>query len=401
MSRARFLASLAGHVPWVGAQLVTEAAALRTFARREARAGEHPWGMRHERVGPDWLTGVLTSNGRLAPEHRVERMTVERFGEVGQMSVVFRVRPEYSEGAEGPATLVLKSTAAEMKNRVFNAVFGVFETEVRAYNLPDPERGLLRPRCWYTGQHAVTRAALLLIDDLTGWRCIPALEKLTPDEAFRVVRALAVHQARWWNEPTLRERGFRDTLRMSVETTGPMFSLAWPKARTIMSALVDADILALLGEYVRKQESLCRSMVEGDTTLVHGDMNTNNLFFDDEGDRVCVIDWQAAHVGHWSEDLAYLLMMGLSAEDLAVHEEALLAAHREALAGEGIVLDEEAYEREYPLGLLAAAGILILAAVVIDPKKDPELYERYRKTITEWSTAARRRGVDAWLAKFA
>lgn len=397
MGGATFVASLAARVPLIAAQLATEAAALKTVARAAAPSGGHPWGMRAERIGSDWLTGLLHDRALLARDARVERLELEPFGEVGQMSILFRAKATYSGDASAPASLVVKTTAPEMKNRLFNAVFGVFETEIRTYRLPEPTNGLLRPKCWYTGQSPVTRAALLLLEDLEGWRSIPKLDKLTPDETRRVITAVAQHHARHWNDSTLRELGFRDSLQITRETLGPMIALAWRKAKNVIAPLVEPEILSLFARYVERQEALSRRLVAGPTTLLHGDLNTNNLFFDDAGDRVCAIDWQAARVGHWSEDLGYLLMMGMTDDALAEHEHALLEAYREELGRNGVALDAAQLDEEYGLGVLASAGILVVAAVIVDPAKDREVYDRYLRTISEWSRTATRRRVGELL----
>lgn len=167
MTLLSFLARLTAQIPWTAAQLWVEGALLASVARRPARAGERPWGERYERIGPDWLTGVLRDGGVLVGGAEVVAVELERIGEVGQMSAVFRVRPTYGRGAPGSLYLVLKTTAPRMKDWVLNAVLGVFETELRCYRLPRPERGLLRPNCWYAAQHRLTRSSILALDDLS------------------------------------------------------------------------------------------------------------------------------------------------------------------------------------------------------------------------------------------
>lgn len=403
MSRARFLSTIAAQVPWTAAQLLVEKVLLNTLARRAADAGEHPWGLRYERTGPGWLTGILREGGELANGGEVVDLALERFGEVGQMSAVFRIRPTYSQAANGPACLVLKTTAPEMKNRVMNATFGVFETEINSYRLPQPPNGLLRPRCWYAAQHPLTKSAMLVFDDLSGLRGVPEYSKLSSDDALRVVTAVAEHHAHWWKpagqrDATLQQMGFRNTVDNTRETMGPMSDLAWGKARKVMASLVDADTIGLLGKFVENQDALAQRLVAGATTLIHGDLNTNNLFFDDAGHRVCAIDWQSTHIGHWAEDLAYISQMCLSAEDIVAHEESLIDAHWRVLAEHGVDIDGGQHRTEYALGLFKVVGMLVVAALIIDPDKDRELYERYKESIGIWADAARRHRLSDVLA---
>lgn len=399
MNRARFLAILLAQIPWTAAQLLVEAALLASVARRRARAGEHPWGERYERIGPEWLTGILRDGGALIDGGEVAAVELERFGEVGQMSTIFRVRPTYRGGAAGPRQLVLKTTAPEMKHRVLNAALGVFEAELRCYRLPWPERGLVRPKCWYAAQHRVTRSSILVLDDVSAWRRAPDDGNLEPEDVLRVVGALAEHHAAWWERGELRARGFKTTLEMVRDTVGPMSSLVWGRARTVMTALVDADLIALLGAFVADSEAVGRRIVAGPMTLVHGDLNPNNLFFDDAGGRVCAIDWQATHVGNWAEDLAYLAVMSMRAGDSAAHEDAMIAAHRRGLADRGIAVDEAQHRAAYALGLFQVGAILILASVILDERKNPIIYQQYREKICGWASAARRHRLAGVLAE--
>lgn len=399
MTYASFLARLTAQIPWTAAQLWVEGALLASVARRPARAGERPWGERYERIGPDWLTGVLRDGGALVGGAEVVAVELERIGQVGQMSAVFRVRPTYGRGAPGPEHLVLKTTAPRMKDRVLNAVLGVFETELRCYRLPRPERGLLRPNCWYAAQHRLTRSSILVLDDLSSWRCTPVDRKLAPADALRVAIALAGHHAAWWEQPSLRARGFKTTLETVRATVGPMCALAWGKARKLMTGLVDADTITLLGAYVAHHEDIGRRIMGGPTTLVHGDLNANNIFFDDVGGRVCAIDWQATHVGHWAEDLAYLVQMGMDREDGVTHEDVIIATHLRVLADHGVHIDAAQHRAAYALGLFQVGGILILATLILDPRKNPALYEQYRETIRAWALAARRHRLAEALAE--
>ena len=388
MKSGRFLLSIAAQLPWTAAHLVFEKLALAAVVRQ--REGGSPWGARYECIRAAWLTEALREQGALPPGAVVKSFTLERFGEVGQMSALFRLQLECAGEAEGAARLVLKTTTTEMKNRIFNNSFGVFEREIRSYQLPHPERGLLRPRCWVTQQNPITKAAFLIMEELSAWRGIGAYDKISPADARRLVSALAIHHAQWWQQAELKESGFLTTLETQQQTMGPMCSLAWGRAQKIMTPLVDAEIIGLLADYVKKQECVSKRLMAAPSTLVHGDLNTNNIFFDDAGDRVCAIDWQSTRIGNWAEDLAYANLMCLETEDYLAHEAGLMELHRQILAQQGIVVKEADYRECYRLGVLQVAAMLIVAAMVIDPDKDPALYERYRSTISGWATVAKR-----------
>ena len=72
----------------------------------------------------DWLTSVLGAT--------VTDFTVERIG-TGQMSECYRVGLSYSDGASGPASVVLKVAAADPSSRQTGLAMGLYEREVRFY----------------------------------------------------------------------------------------------------------------------------------------------------------------------------------------------------------------------------------------------------------------------------
>ncbi|NRA39611.1 MAG: phosphotransferase [Planctomycetes bacterium] len=358
-----------------------------TVARRHARIGERPWGARFERINADWLTGLLHEKDALNKDDKVKSFELERFGEIGQMSAVYRINLTYESGILGPQTLVLKTTMPEVKNRLLNKVFDVFSKEIRSYALPDPTSGLLRPRCWYATEHTLSGSAFLILDDLGHWRGSPALERVTLNDAERIVLALANHHASWWDKPELQTLAFQTTSQNLAEVLGPMCVMSWKKARQVMNSLVDKEVMQVLDQYMENQQAISDHLIAGPKTLIHGDLNSNNIFIEDISGQVCAIDWQSTHIGNWAEDIAYFLVMGLQEKDYATHGSRLVTLYRDELKRQGVEMNDDDFSRDYALGVLQAISLLIVAAQIIDEKKDPLLYKFFHETIQGWAAA--------------
>ena len=77
-------------------------------------------------------------------------------------------------------------------------------------------------------------------------------------------------------------------------------------------------------------------------TLVHGDSHIGNFFVD--GERMGMLDFQAAHWSKGIRDLQYFLVNSMRAEELAWHERALVSEYAAALRARGVALaDDEAW----------------------------------------------------------
>jgi len=399
MHPLRLLGAMMLSLPWVSLHLAVEGIGLRTFARRSAGAGEHPWGGRVEGIGPAWLTALLREGLALGPELDVERLDLHRVGHDGQLSAIYRLTPTYAGTTSGPASLILKTTAPRVKDRLLNRLFDLFANEISAYELPTPALGLLRPRCWYGHRHPTTGASLLLLEDLGGWRFEGHNRTLNAEDARTLVRALAEHQAHWWQHPSFAESPFRTTSEAFEEFLTPLVKIAWRRGRRSLASLVDRGTFDLFERFVGDQGAILRRMAAAPPTLVHGDLNINNVFFDDERSRVTAIDWAGARIGSWAEDLAHIVVMNLGPHLGANLEEELLAEHRRVLAERGTVLHHEEQRRGYALGLFQTCAILVIATIILDEKRNPALFASYQDTLQSWAAAARRHHLAELLAE--
>jgi hypothetical protein len=108
----------------------------------------------------------------------------------------------------------------------------------------------------------------------------------------------------------------------------------------------------------------------GTFTLVHGDYHPGQIFYPSErGGRFAVFDWEGVHVGSGGEDLASLLVTGLTIDQRVEHEGQLLPLYRESLGQHGVTgYGLEQCRRDVRQGLLYCVWRNMTAAASVDPR---------------------------------
>ncbi|AGB23965.1 putative aminoglycoside phosphotransferase [Mycobacterium sp. JS623] len=273
----------------------------------------------------EWLTAALG-----VP---VREFAFERIG-TGQMSECYRVDLSYTDGGDGPNSVVLKVAATDSVSRQTGHALGLYEREVRFYTDIAPGiDGPIAP-CHHAGFNTETGAFHLLLgdagpavvgDEICGATVEQAMLALS--ELGRVHAPLlgdaAIANADWLNrESPMRQAligqlyaGFVDRYRERIA----------PEHRAVCERLV-----ASFDAYVASE-----SVPERPHGLVHGDYRLDNMLFGESGAErpLTVVDWQTVAWGPAMTDVAYFLGCALPDERRREHYDALLRAYHDALGG--------------------------------------------------------------------
>ena len=251
-------------------------------------------------VGPELLSALL---GR--------RVTSARRLDVTQ-GTTDRVRLGLT-GDDVPASVFVKTASHAAGTRLFGGLAALGETEVRFYRDVRPTLAAEAPTAHAVAFDAATGRFLLVLEDLTarGARFADTLTPLTPDEAAAALDTLRrVHEA---SPPPWAVRNSEDPMLPAVtRALGPL-------SRRIDPAHQRPEAEWVLRDY----PAVARALDSGPLTLLHGDPHPGNLYLVDG--RVGLLDWQVVRRGNRMRDVTYLLVLGLTPEDRAAHEKALLA----------------------------------------------------------------------------
>jgi aminoglycoside phosphotransferase (APT) family kinase protein len=306
-------------------------------------------------VSAAWLTQALSVS---RPGVVVEQLQI---GEVihGSATKVWLL-PQYNalgRSAGLPETMVLK-TGFDPVMRQLAAL--AYARETLFFTHAAPTLDLPLPRCYFAGTDADSGQSALLLEDLRarGCRFGSILDPLDVQAVAGILDLLARLHAGYWNRTDAPElEGFDRNEGRFVVCDFLLGEDNWnrclgaPRARDVPAPIRDRErvsrALLKLREYDRRAPAC----------LIHGDAHVGNLYFEPDG-APRLLDWQAAMIGAWDQDVAYAITCALSTEDRRAHERELLKHYLDVLRTQGAdpvpAFDEAwtAYRRQVAYGIL-------------------------------------------------
>ncbi|OBG15653.1 phosphotransferase [Mycolicibacterium celeriflavum] len=281
----------------------------------------------------DWLTSSLG-----AP---VAEFSYERIG-TGQMSECYRVALTYTDGDDGPASVVLKVAASDPVSRQTGLALGLYEREVRFYTDIAPRIGGPVAPCFSSAFNADTGAFHLLLGDAGPAIVGDEIRGASAEQAMLALAELgrlhgpllgdaAAASADWLNRDAPVDQALISGLYAG-------FAERYADKITPEHRLVCERLVGSFDGYLGAEAAADR--VRG---LVHGDYRLDNMLFGQPGaDRpLTVVDWQTVTWGPAMTDVAYFLGCALPVEVRREHYDALLGAYHRALGPDApISLDD-------------------------------------------------------------
>ncbi|OGO50773.1 MAG: hypothetical protein A2148_03530 [Chloroflexi bacterium RBG_16_68_14] len=269
---------------------------------------------------------------------------------------------------------------------------GGYVREVEFYRQFGADPGIPTPRCFHADIDPASGVFVLLLEDMSDSR-LPEGATASVEDVEVAVRHLAPFHAKWWNHQRLRDLEF---LRYPGGAADQVFMA---QARGALAAALPAAIERfgselptvlvtaaerLLANFDTLMETRKQQYQHG-MTLVHGDYHPGQVFFESErGGRFAVFDWQTVSTGSGGDDLARIMVTGLSTEQREVSEGRLIELYHSLLVEHGVTgYDIEHCREGFRLGLLRSMGINIIAAVSIDPALIEEFEASGEVSMTE------------------
>jgi Ser/Thr protein kinase RdoA (MazF antagonist) len=177
------------------------------------------------------------------------------------------------------------------------------------------------------------------------------------EDVAEVLRALARMHARWWQDDTLAAHSWLTLPSMlAPAAVTEVFELAWPSFLGKLGIPVDDEVLAMKAWISSTLHEAATTLFEsGPRTLIHDDIQGDNLLFpDDPGRPVVLLDWQMVTYARGAVDVASAIRGSLVPELRRSAEADLLQGYHEALVRAGV--------RDYPLARCRAdyelAGVI-------------------------------------------
>jgi Ser/Thr protein kinase RdoA (MazF antagonist) len=290
------------------------------------------------KIGAEWLEQALQTTypgARLADVRVLDHHS-------GTTSRA-RLALEYADPGEGPKppeSVFLKLTPAGLAQRLFLDVTGIGRNELRFYRDVRPDLPVRAPEIHGLQSAAGGRRFVILLEDLgaSSARLATIQDRVTPDDARAVMRALADLHAGFWESPRFEadldwvpsyERRLAD-LPWERFVTGQMIGIALRRFASEFSG----EFRRIAATCRDQRDLLERLWSVGDRTLVHGDCHQGNLFY--EAGEAGFLDWQICARAPGMRDVSYFLCNSFSIDLRREHERPLIALYLDALAGHGI-----------------------------------------------------------------
>lgn len=279
-----------------------------------------------EEITPDWLTAALREGGGLQ-EAAVAQVSVEIVGEDrGYTGVVARLVLSYDRpprGEAAPPSLIAKLPLAQ--RRVPSAYhlalrrspemrdehYALAAREVYFYQSVAPISAIPTPRLYYGAADDDAARVVLLLEDLSAGRDGDWLGGCTPDDAARVIEAIAPLHARWWAQPNHERFPWLPRWVSDPQAAQERYNRQLDAFLPRFGADLPPFVLDLLDRLRSSYGIALTALAQAPATIIHADLHLDNIIFNPTDARrpVALLDWQGVCGGPGVADMA-LFMIG-------------------------------------------------------------------------------------------
>jgi hypothetical protein len=326
-----------------------------------------------DRLTDEWLTDALQEGGVLATA-RVSGHTCVLLEQQGAAGVVARVTLQYDGDAhDAPASLVAKLASPHEPIRSLLHQFGGYRREVEFYRQFGVDPGIPVPRCFWGDIDLTTGVFVLLLEDMSTCRMGNPFAPSVADTEL-AIRHLALFHATWWESPRLLQLDW---------LTHPGSPEATAQAARIRGSMANA-LTMIRQRFGDEFPGVCSVIAErliagwdkreqrstSPLTVVHRDFHPGQMFFPSgNGGRFVVFDWQTVGIGRGPEDLARIVVMGLTVPQREANDQRLIELYHAELCAHGVVgYSLERCVEDFRDGLTASLIINMVAAAAVDPE---------------------------------
>jgi aminoglycoside phosphotransferase (APT) family kinase protein len=283
------------------------------------------------------------------------------FGSVrGAMSRVTRYRliPAASP-TDLPHRVIVKRAPADDGIRQISATLELARRESAFYRELAPTLGVPTPRCFGMVPQRDGSLALVL-EDLGAMPRGDRVAGCSPAVARRVVLALAQLHAAHWGSAALGARAW--LAPFDTRALQRFARDAWPVAAAVLDPVLTPTLRRLGGRLGDCLAGWFDAYWRAPWTLLHNDVQLDNIFFPSDTATPLLIDWQSCVRGRGPLDVAGFLGGNLSIATRRAIEWPILREYHQALCAAGVTgYSFEACWNEYRRGMLDGLSRMVIA----------------------------------------
>lgn len=308
-------------------------------------------------IEPQWLGAVLGHGDRL------RGFTSAKVG-TGQMCDSYRLRLDWEEGVDAPATVIAKLPSHDEASRNIAKLTGTYVKEVSWYREMAEASGVPAPLCYHCEIAEDDVDFILILSDLAPARQGDQLAGLGLTGLIPCIEAAAKLHAHLWDDPRLAQipwlsRDNGDLIRALFPQLYLGFRERYATRLAPELLEVGAGIVDRLDTYLAREPAA--------RTIVHGDLRIDNILFAPGGEACWLVDWQTLGRGSGAADLAYLI--GTSIADpfeRAAADRPAFDHWIAALTAAGVAADGEALWTDYRVGALSGYFMAVFASMSVE-----------------------------------
>jgi len=341
-----------------------------------------------------WLTEQLRSAGTIGADTEVSDIRGDTVGPgIGFMGEVGRIDVSYT-GGSGPSTMICKIPTQDQNVRQMLAAARVFEREALFYRDLAPALDVV-PRAYGVAEDPEHDDYVLLIEDLSHLRVGDQAAGVSEKDAHAAMRAAARLHARYWQNDALAAIEWMPMANSDGMKIGrEVYKASLPGFLQVFAHAVDPDMVPVMERFGDNVHQLLDRIAAMPNTVAHFDYRLDNLFFDDEADRVWMIDFQTSSKGGGAYDIGYFISQSVPTEIRRRCEDALLHTYHDELVSLGVSgYSFDQFFQDYRVGVLYGWIIPVYAVGTLDSSSEramalwTEVIERAQATMRDHAVA--------------
>lgn len=310
-------------------------------------------------VTPAWMTAALREDPTVREDAVVDSLRAEQIAQdSGFSSLLYRVR---LTGNGVPPSVVVKLPALS-EARGAMEMLGGYRRELAFYQHVAGCAPMATPHAYAARMVTGTADFVLVLEDLGDWENADHLAGLSMSRARLCIDELAGLHA-WSAQPAnTGVRGWFPSLDTDTarQIFLPVFGIGWQTYRENSAAPVPPAVARFAERFADHAPQALAVLTER-STLLHGDIRADNLFF--RGDRLKVVDFQFTAQGVGAADIGYLVSQGLPTDVRRGHDEDLLREYLERLSAHAV--DDYPFDEAWRHYRFAVAYLMVLPVITL------------------------------------
>jgi hypothetical protein len=292
----------------------------------------------YEAITDEWLTCILCARhpGAKVIRHRLD---VPDDGNSSRR----RIFIDYNaQGAEaGLPSRVFCKSSQRLSSRISLGITGAIQAEVNFYNLIRPMLDIEAPVPLFARYNDALNSIIVMRELDSRTQFCTHTTAMTLERAQDQMRLLSRYHGKFLNSAELAASlsVFDPWPDWFSKLDYPDFQKACDRGFEIGRSVIPDRLFARRSEIWPATRASCQTQKQLPYTLCHGDDHLRNWYICADG-RMGLNDWQAAHRGHWSRDVAYAIITSLTVENRRRWEMELLRYYFDQL--------QTAYGRSIP-----------------------------------------------------